>query len=87
MEELMYFSVPAVAGLTKTKELRSVQDQVSQARIPKVVMSVLGCGERETIWISRTHLGADWDTRESFLKNGGWQNMLSRLLVRGYLRL
>lgn len=31
-----------------------------------VIVSVTGRGERET----KTHLGSDWDTGESLLKNG-----------------
>lgn len=49
--------------------LRSVQGEVTQAGVTGpvgVMMSVTGRGERET----NTHLGSDWDTVESFLKNG-----------------
>lgn len=35
-----------------------------------MVMSVPGCGERDTRGINRTRLGPDWDNSESFLKNG-----------------
>lgn len=33
-----------------------------------MVMSVQGCGERETRGISQTHLGSDWDIHESLGK-------------------